>query len=376
MMAQAQIDLDHDATTPVDPRVLDRFLGVEAACPGNPSSAHAAGRRARLVLEDARTEVATALGIDSDAVVFVSGGTEANHCAIRGLGDATLPLLTSIGEHKSVHAAAESRGLVLWKIDREARAVVERPLEGVGLVALGHAQGEVGALQPIRAAAELARELGVPFHVDAAQTLGRVPLLEPLRSADTVSISAHKAGGLRGASVLLVLGARPRPLLTGGGQEGGLRSGTVSPSLAAATARAIALAVAELGPRAAAMRAARDALAEELDERVPLERLTPHGEELPNTLLVRFPGIDGHALLPALDLAGVLASAGSACSSGAPEPPAVLLAMGYAVADARCCVRFSTAPATGIETARDAARRIAAVVDRLRARHHAGPERA
>ncbi len=348
--------------------MLEVFLAVERSCPGNPSSAHAAGRRARLVLEEARAEAAAALGVASDAIVFLSGGTEANHLAIRGLGDPALPVLCSDVEHKSALAAAATRGTVRWRVDRDGRAEVVAPTQPVGLIVLAHAQGEVGSLQPVAVAGALARQLGVPLHVDAAQTLGRVSLAAALGVADTLALSVHKAGGLRGASVLVVSGRRPRALLSGGGQELGLRSGTVSPSLAAATARAIALAVTETEARAARMQAARDALAAALTDKVALDRITPDEHTLPNTLLVHIAGVDGRALLPALDLAGVLASQGSACTSGAPEPPAILIAMGHDEPFARRCVRFSTSAHTSIADAIDAAQRIAEIVTHLRAR--------
>ncbi|MCC6785397.1 MAG: aminotransferase class V-fold PLP-dependent enzyme [Planctomycetes bacterium] len=366
-MTPRVLDLDHDATTPVDPRVLARFLEVEREAPGNPGSVHALGRRARAALEEARAELADALRIPTDAVVFLASGTEANHLAVRGLGDPRLPLLASAVEHKSVLAAASERGLREWGLDRCGRAVV-RPVEGrVGMLALAQAQGELGSVQPVAAAAALARELGVPLHVDAAQSLGRIQHELVLRDADTVAISAHKLGGLRGGSALLVLRARPRPLLRGGGQEGGLRAGTASPSLAAATARAVALAVGELASRATAMAAARDAFLAELRALVDCAPLVPPAECLPNTTMLCFDGVDGRALVLALDLAGVLASQGAACSSGSPEPPAVLRAMGLGELESRRCVRFSTAASTTVDDAREAAQRVARVVLALRA---------
>jgi cysteine desulfurase len=366
MVDPARIHLDFNATGPVDPRVLARFLEVETAVAGNPSSLHAAGRRARLILEEARLEAADALGVGPDAIVFLSGGTEANHLAIRGLGDLGLPVACAESEHRSVLAAAQARSVVWWPTDGEGRVCVVRPSEPVGMLAIAHAQGEIGSLQPVALAAAMARDLSIPLHVDAAQTLGRVELREVVALADSVALATHKAGGLRGASVLVVRGARPRAWLTGGGQESGLRSGTVSVSLAAATARAIRLAVAETETRAAAMSLARDALVHHLDERVACRLLTPDRDVLPNTALVLFENLDGRALLPALDLAGVEASAGSACSSGAPQPPAVLRSLGLDDEQQRACIRFATSASTGVAHARLAAERIAAVVDRLR----------
>jgi cysteine desulfurase len=210
----------------------------------------------------------------------------------------------------------------------------------------------------------LARKLAVPLHVDAAQTLGRVKLAEALEWATSLALSPHKAGGLRGSGVLVARGTL-RPLLHGGGQERGLRPGTVSPALVAANALAIELACREQDARALAMSTAR---AEFLGALRSLrhEVVTPLQGSLPNTAMVWFPGVDGRALLPALDLAGVEASQGSACSSGSPMPPRVLLAMGLEQERARACVRFSFAPQG--DGARAAGEVVAQVVARLQQR--------
>jgi cysteine desulfurase len=334
-----RIDLDHNSGTLPDPRVLARFVDVEGQGLANPSSLHESGRRARAVLEEARREAAEALGTDPDEVVFVSGGTEGNNLAVRGLGDPTLPVLLAPLEHPSVLEPAKARGIVAWNVDRGGRAIVTPPEREVGLVTLVHAQGELGTLQPIAAAAELARGLGVPFHVDAAQTLGRVPVEAALAAADTVSFATHKAGGLRGMSLFVSrrhAGPTLRPLLLGGGQEGGLRAGTPSVALAAATALAVTLAVRECPARAEAMRRARDAFV----ARLPTDsaRVLTTEPALPNTVLVLCDVPDGRAILPALDLLGVAASQGAACSSGASRPPAALEALGFTEDEARRAV--------------------------------------
>ncbi len=362
---EVTFDLDHNATTPVDPRVLERFLEVEAGCPHNAGSPHAGGRRARAVLEEARAAAAAAAGVEPDDVVFVASCSEANNIAVAGLGDPEKPVLLAPVEHKSVAEPAARRGTVGWEVDACGKALVTSPSCSIGLVCLTHAQGEIGTLQPVIDAARCARDAGVPLHVDAAQTIGRTPIESVLRVADSVSVSSHKFGGLRGASLWIVRGASPRPLLVGGRQEGGLRPGTVSPSLAAATALAFELAIAETEARAREMTAARQAFEEELLAAVPHRRVTP-ADALPNTVTVQFEGVDGRALLPALDLAGVRASQGSACSSGSPEPPAVLRAMGFSAEAARQCVRFATSPGTSPDSARNAALAVAAVVRRLR----------
>lgn len=364
------IFLDHNAGTPVDSRVLDRFLEVERLCPANPGGLHGPGRRARAALEEARSEAAEALGVTADEVLFVSGATEANNLVVAGVGDPDLPVLCGDVEHASIAGPARRRGRIDLELDHEARLLPVLPaaLEGtpVGLLCAVHAQSEVGTVQPIGELADLARSLEIPFHVDAAQSIGRLPLDEVLELADSVSFSTHKAGGMRGGSMLLLRSerVRPRPLIVGGAQERGLRPGTTSPSLAAATARAVHLAVEERETRSREMREARDHFVGVLNDRSPGRLLTPLEDSLPNTAMWWFPVPDGRSLLMGLDLCGVHASQGSACTTGSPEPPAVLGALGLDAADARRCVRFSFGVGQDPATAEDAAQRVAEVVAR------------
>ncbi len=358
--------LDHNAGGPVDPRVLAHFVEVERACPGNPSSAHRVGRRARSVVEDSRARVAAALKVDVDDVLFCSGGTEANNLAVRGLGDPQLPVLMAPTEHPSTVEPARTRGIAWWSVDATGRAQPTAVEQKVGLVCLVHAQSEVGAIQPVVEARRVADDMKAPLHVDAAQSLGRIPLDDALRCAHSISLSPHKCGGLRGSGVLVVRDAERtlRPLLRGGSQEHGLRPGTVSPSLAAATALAIELALREQSARSERMAACKHAFLQELSSRSKEHRALTPQDGLPNTAMISFAHVDGRALLPALDLVGVCASHGSACSSGSPQPPAVLLAMGLSEPEARACVRFSFGADAHVEMARDAARCVADAVAR------------
>lgn len=338
--------LDHNATTAVDARVLDCFVAIESAHPANPASLHTAGRAARAIVEDSRQRIAEALRVDVGDVLFTSGGTEANNLAVAGLGDPDLPVLLAEVEHPSVREVACRRGARWLGTDREGRAVVADVDERIGLLCMVHGQSEVGTLQPVGAAAALAHSLGVSMHVDAAQTLGRVGLDEVLAVAGSVTLSPHKCGGLRGCGVLVVRDAtaRLRPLLHGGGQESGLRPGTQSPALCAATALCIELALREQPTRAVTMAAARDAFVAALAaSAADVQLLTPMHDSLPNTVMLRARDVDGRTLLPALDLAGIEASHGSACSAGSPTPPSVLAAMAIVDRDARACVRFSFA---------------------------------
>ena len=257
-------------------------------------------------------------------------------------------LPTKIVAYTSVRVVLEpasARGCVTWRVDRSGAAVVESTDAAVGLVCLVHAQSELGTLQPVAAAAAVARAAGAPLFVDAAQSLGRVPLADVLESADALALSPHKCGGLRGHAVLVIRGgasALRRPLLRGGGQEQGMRPGTQSPALCAANALAITRALEETERRGRRMAEARAAfLAGLRASRVEHHILTPLPTSLPNTLMIAFEDVDGRSLLPLLDLAGVRASHGSACASGSPEPPAVLRAIGMPESLQRAAVRFS-----------------------------------
>lgn len=365
---------DANAGAPALPEVLETFVAVERRFPANPASAHAAGRRARGELEQARERVAAATGVAASDVIFTSGGTEAANMAVAGLGDPALPVLISDVEHPAVRESAAARGVVCWDVDETGAAKVCAPVAPVGLVALVHAQSEVGTLQPVAAAAEVARAAGVPLFVDAAQTLGRAPLGAIFGAGAVVALSPHKAGGLRGCGVLAGrdLHAQLRPLMFGGGQELGARPGTPSVALAAASALAVELAVRDQNDRAANMSRNRDAfLRSLLDADCEHRVLTPLPNSVPNTSMVWFPGVEGRYLLPALDLAGVQASHGSACSTGSPTPPRVLAAMGIDDAAARASVRFSFGWSSDATSCARAGAVVAEVAGRLRKKNSA-----
>ena len=358
------IYLDHNATTPVDPRVLARFMEIEQSGVANPASPHASGRRARAILEAAREAIAASLRVVPEDVVFVSGGTEANNLVALGLGDPDLPVLASAAEHPSLLEAVGARGAVELGIDATGLVLLTPPPVAVGMLAVVHGQSEVGTIQLVDRARACADALAIPLHIDASQTLGRLDLTPAVTAADTMTLSPHKAGGPRGVGVLLARTRELRPLLRGGSQERNLRAGTVSPALAAAAALTIDLATREWEQRAVAMRAARAAFELGL-EGLHLRRITPV-DALPNTVMLDFEDVsDGRILLPALDLAGVEASHGSACSSGSPLPPRILQAMGLDPAAARRCVRFSFSHHTTIVAAQQASAIVEKVVRRL-----------
>lgn len=358
--------LDHNACTPADPRVVEEFMRAEADHPANPGSLHGSGRRARQRIETAREQCAAVLGVDPAAVHFVSGGTEANNLAVLGKGDPARPVLLAPLEHPSVLAAAEARGCEWWAVDENGHAMLAPPRREPGLLALVHGQSEVGSMQAVFEAGQFANSIGVPLHVDASQTLGRCDLQEVIASAASITLSTHKAGGLRGCSVYIDQERDCRPLLHGGGQENGRRAGTESTALIVATAVAVDLAVAELEQRAARMREACSEFLAAL-QRCRYRRLTPkHG--LPNTLMLKFVDVPGRELLPALDMVGVEASQGSACSAGSPTPPRILQAMGLDDEDARRCVRFSFGSAARKDEAHSAGILVDTCIHRLQQR--------
>jgi cysteine desulfurase len=341
-----RIYLDHNATCPVDPRVLEAMLPFLGPRPTNPSSLHLEGRAARRAVEDARDQVAALLQVPSREIVFVSGATEANGLALRGLFAARAPkgmgrLAVSAVEHPSVLAVAQDlercgAELVLLPVDGMGRLVLgalDEVLEqGVDLVACMAANNEVGTIQPWDEVAARCREAGVPLHVDAVQVVGKRCFTLPDPGQGTVSLSGHKFGGPQGAGALWVRTETSiRAQQVGGGQERGRRAGTENVAAIVGLGQACAIAHAEAADRERALREAEDlfwtALAAGRKDAV-LHGPTNPAHRLAGTLCFRLPGVHGEALMLAMDLAGVALSVGSACSSGAAQPSHVLNAMG------------------------------------------------
>jgi cysteine desulfurase len=305
--------LDHNAAAPLDPAVRAAMREAEEDAWANPSSPNAAGRRAAARLDLARRAVADSLGVPARAVRFTSGATEANAWALRGRR-----VLASAVEHPSVRAWAG--GTV--PVDGEGRVRLDALDAAVrsgawDLVSVMAANNETGVLQPIEEVAAVCRRHGVPLHVDAAQMPGRLPIPAV---GDLMTLTSHKCGGPRGAGVLVVRGEEPTPLLRGGPQERGSRAGTeaVVPIIGLAAALCRTLPPFDPGPR------------DELDaavRRLGGEVIGAGAPRLPNTCCALF-SAPGDLLVMALDLAGISASTGSACSSGAARPSEVLAAMG------------------------------------------------
>ena len=394
------IDLDQNATTPLDPEVFDAMRPFWLAG-GNPESRHGVGRVARRGLESARDRIAQILHAAPAEVVFTSGGTEANNLAIFGLAtianrldlpfDPTLPprVLTSPIEHPAVAETVteleRSAGFVVdraqvdanGRVDPATMADLLRP--ETRLATLMVANNETGAIQPLAEFTRAANELGVPVHTDAVQAVGRIAVDFHRLGVATLAASAHKFHGPTGVGFLLVRrDIKLPPRLFGGGQQGARRPGTPAVALVVGMARALELWQAEADARIERWGRLRDSLESTLIARLGLDRVVRNGptdeaQRLPQTLNVGFPAVDGDALLMQLDLAGVAASLGSACASGATEPSPTLLAMGVPADRLRSSVRFSLGAMTTEAEVEDAAARIVAIVARINAATAADP---
>ncbi|MBA2291267.1 MAG: cysteine desulfurase [Gemmatimonadales bacterium] len=376
--------LDHAATTPVRPEVLEAMLPFLSAAWGNPSSAHRFGRAARAGFEQAKREVADALGVEPGQVVFTSGGTEADNLAVIGAALAAqargkaMHVITTKIEHKAVLAAAHAvvrlggRETLLpvdecGVVDLDAldQALADEP----SVVSIMWVNNEVGVVQPMREIARRCRAAGVPLHTDAVQAFGKLPIDLDEVPCILVSISGHKLGAPKGIGALIV---RDRTiieaLIHGGGQQFGLRPGTENVAGAVALGRAALIARQELDGHVDRMCTLRDRLAADLKAIVP--DLVIHcleAERAPHVLSVSVPDAEAEAMLMHLDIAGIACSAGSACTTGAVEPSHVLVAMGVARPLALGTLRFSL----GHETTDDDIARVGAtfgsVVARVRA---------
>lgn len=369
------INLDHNATTRIAAEALDvlsRHLLEDYA---NPGSRHALGRRARRVLESSRESMAGLLGAEPDEVIFTSGGTEANNLALFGLARGKPGLLAlTPGEHPSVMEPALRLTGAGWTlhslpIDSAGRLVEPRPLpEATRLAAVLLAHNETGVIQDVADLAAHCRERQIPLHLDAVQAVGKIPVDFHALDAASLSLGAHKFCGPRGVGALLLRrGWKLAPVLFGGHQELDRRPGTEPVALIAAMARALELAHAAGEARRQQVQALRDRLqAGLLDQCAPAIVNGSLRHRLPNTLNIAFPGLQGEALLVALDLAGIACSLGSTCASGSAEPAPVLIAMGLAEAVANASVRFSLGVDTTTREIDQAIAIISRVVHRLR----------
>jgi len=379
-MHMALIDLDANATTTPFPEVMETVLRIAQDIPGNPGSRHIRGRKARQILEASRDLIAMVLGADPEEVVFTSGGTESNNLAIPGLLQGPpRTILLSPGEHPSNREACRAlmqRGWSLKTLTVNRDGTLDSVNDAsqnwseIGLVTVILAQNEIGTVHDVSSLSSICQNYRVPLHLDAVQAIGKIPVHFHRLQATTLSIGAHKFHGPRGIGALLVRrGTTLSSLFQGGHQEHGLRAGTEPVALIAGMAKALELWHRDQEQRTLHLTSLRDRLQVRLSELIsPVIVHAAHATRLPNTLNMAFPGIDGEALLVALDLEGICCSLGSTCASGSMEPAPVLLAMGVPIEIAKASVRFSLSVFNTLAEIDDAAQRIASVVNRLRHR--------
>ena len=355
----APVYLDHNATTPLDPRVLETMLPFLTTQMGNPSSRHEYGRSARDAVDRARQQVAAAFGAHPTEVVFTSGGTEANNLLLKGVAAAQSQALLAVSaiEHPCVlkpAAQLQRHGWQLTTLPVDANGTLDLPAakrrlqDRPAIVSLMLANNETGAIQPVAELADAARQVGAVVHTDAVQAAGKLPLdFRALNRAgvQAMSVSAHKIGGPKGAGAL-ILDKRLdlQPLLAGGGHERGLRSGTENVAAIVGFGAACEL-LAEALAKNSGQRHLRDLLEEAL-VRLGATVFGRTAERLPNTTFFAFPDLDGETLVGKLDRAGYAVASGSACSSAQPEPSHVLSAMWVAPELARGAVRVSLGTTT------------------------------
>jgi cysteine desulfurase len=340
---------------------------AELANRANPSALHAVGQAARMRIEEAREAVARGVGAaTSSEVIFTSGGTEADNFAVKGLylsrndgsfDNPTRPrVLTTPIEHHAILDSVEwlegfGAEIVTLDVDAQGRvdlaaaeAELRRDPERTALISVMAANNEIGTIQPIAEIGQIASELGIPFHIDAVQALGQIPLNFAELNATAMSITAHKIGGPVGIGALLLdRSAAPSPILHGGGQERGVRSGTLDVAGAVAFAKAVELATDDIETRAARFSALRDRLIDGIESTIDGAVLSgPRGDgRLPANAHFTFTGCEGDSLLFGLDARGLATSTGSACSAGVSRPSHVLLACGMDEDTARSAQRFS-----------------------------------
>lgn len=378
-----RLNLDNNATTTLDPRVLAAMMPYLADHSGNPSSIHASGRSAGAALHAARRMVAGAMGAaDQDEVVFTSGGTEAINLAVLGIARARADrgrhVITSAIEHEAGLQAAhllEAEGFRVTTVGVDERGVIDVAALEHGitpettLISIMTANNETGAVQPLATVSAIARRHDALVHTDAVQAFARIPFNVQTPHVDAASVSAHKIHGPKGVGALFLRSGTPwRPAFGGGGQEGGRRPGTENVPAIVGFARAVELAMADRDETADRMKRLVSAFIDHLTG--SLDNVTNNSRaavQLPNTVNLSFLGADSESVLIGLDLAGIEVSAGSACASGSLEPSHVLRAMRLPDAQLRSSVRFSICRDTTAADLERAADSVRQCVMRIRA---------
>lgn len=356
MAETKRIYLDHAATTPIHPDVLEVMLPYYQESFGNPSSLHTLGRKAKKAIDEARARVASLIGADPSEIVFTSGGTEADNLAIRGVAYALEPkgrhIITSAIEHHAVLNTCkylEQRGFRVSYLpvdnyglvdpDDVKKAITPETI----LITIMHANNEVGTIEPITEIGLIAKEKGIPFHSDTVQTVGKIPVDVDSLNVDLLSISSHKIYGPKGIGALYIRkGMDIIPLIYGGEHERSLRAGTENVPGIVGLGKACEIALRDLEVQRDHLNDLRDRLQTQIIESIPHIHVNGHPlKRLPHILNISFESIEGEAIIANLDIKGVAASAGAACASGDIEPSHVLSAMRVSPDMAIGTVRFS-----------------------------------
>lgn len=383
MRSQRNVYLDHSATTPTDPRVLEAMLPYFSEVYGNTSSAHSMGRKAESAIEDARERIAAVLNCKPAEIVFTSGGSESDNLAVRGAAwtarqqDKGLHLITSPVEHSAVGVTMSQLSEVagfehsVVPVDEFGQVTVEAfealCRDDTTLASIMYANNEVGTVQPIAELAKAAHERGFLFHTDAVQAAGQLLLDVQALDVDMMSMSAHKFYGPKGVGALYVReGIDLVPHQSGGTHESGRRAGTLNTPGIVGMAVALELAYNELEERTKHYQTVRDALIDGILSTVPGARLTGHPEQrLPSHASFVIGGVEANILLLHMDTKGVAGSSGSACKTGNPKPSNILLAMGYDDDSARTGLRLTVGRSTTLEDIHYAVEAIASAVENL-----------
>lgn len=382
-----RIYLDHSATTPVAPEVLEAMLPYLRGKFGNPGSLHSFGQETKAAVQEAREHVAALVGARPSEIIFTSGGTEADNLAIKGVAhahrsDGRHIVTTSIEHHaveQTCHALArEGFDVTVVPTDRDGlispEAVEAAIRPDTILVSVMAANNEVGTVEPFAALGKIAHDHGIPFHTDAVQAIGKVPIDVGRDHIDLLALSGHKFHAPKGVGALYVRdGLRLEPELHGGGQEHGLRSSTLNVPGIVGLGKAAAIARAELDRESQRLGALRDRLFVGVLVQVPRAYITGHRtQRLPNHASFRFEGLEGDELVLQLDLRGIAASSGAACLTGSAEPSPVLLALGYSREEALSGLRLSLGRGTTEGEITRVLELLPGLVEDVRRRHRSG----
>jgi cysteine desulfurase len=384
-----RVYLDHTATTPLDPQVLEAMLPYFGGTFGNASSVHWYGQQAKHALEKSRATIAGLIGAQAGELFFTSGGTESDNLAIKGIACAARKkgknhVITAKAEHHAVlepceHLMGEGFEVTVLPVDEYGRVSVDQVKKAIKpttcLVSIMHANNEVGTVNPVAEIAAVAHEHGVVMHTDAVQSPGKLPVDVNRLGVDVMSVSAHKMYGPKGIGALYIRkGTEIEPMLQGGGQERGKRPGTENVPLAAGFAKALELAVAGRQSESDRLDALRTELEKRLTESFPEIIVNGHpADRLPHILNVSFDSrkiaLEGEMLLMSMDLCGIAVTSGSACTSGSMQPSHVLLAMGRDARTAKATLRFAFGKSNTMEDVDYVVECLTRVVHQMRSKH-------